>query len=183
MGLAGDRSPLTKKLPKNEYEANRRYRAFVEAYIANGRNGTRAAITAGYGPRCAQQMATKLLTRPKVREILEAREAKLPQITGLSAERTLLEIARLAYFDARKLYREDGSMKTMREMDDDTVAAIASIDVDALGTKLKMHDKNAALEKAAKHLGLYEKDNTQKSPNLNLQIVLVRKDAMKDVTP
>ena len=40
-------------------------------------------------------------------------------------------------------------------------------------TKLKVWDKNAALEKAMKHLGLYEKDNSQRAPNLALQVVLV----------
>jgi hypothetical protein len=34
-------------------------------------------------------------------------------------------------------------------------------------------DKYAALEKAMKHLGLYNRDNRQQSENLSLQVVLV----------
>jgi hypothetical protein len=40
--------------------------------------------------------------------------------------------------------------------------------------KVKLWDKNAALEKALKHLGLYERDNRQKSENLTLQVLLVQ---------
>ena len=34
------------------------------------------------------------------------------------------------------------------------------------GIEVKMHDKGAALEKVFKHLGLYEKDNEQKTDPL-----------------
>jgi len=40
-------------------------------------------------------------------------------------------------------------------------------------TKIKFWDKNRALEMAMKHLGLYNRDNTQRSENLSLQVVLV----------
>ena len=176
---------MTKKLSPSAKRINERYRLIIDQYLTNGRNQTRAMIAAGYSPHTAQQMSTKVFRRPKFREMLDLREAKLPQITGLSAERTLLEIARVAFFDPRSMYREDGSLKPIHEMDADTRAAIASIDIDALNTKIKTHSKTAALEQAAKHLGLYEKDNTQRSPNLNLQIVLVEPKARepKDITP
>jgi hypothetical protein len=37
--------------------------------------------------------------------------------------------------------------------------------------KLKLWDKNAALDKAAKHLGLYERDNAQLMRPVSLKIV------------
>jgi hypothetical protein len=40
-------------------------------------------------------------------------------------------------------------------------------------TKIKLRDKNRALEMAMRHLGLYERDNKQRSENLSLQVVLV----------
>jgi hypothetical protein len=59
-------------------------------------------------------------------------------------------------------------------MDLDTRAAIASMEVDerkvdgivVRTVKIKFWDKNAALEKAMRHLGVYERDNTQRSENL-----------------
>ena len=67
-------------------------------------------------------------------------------------------------------------------MDDDTRAAVASFEIDerkvdgvVVGrtTKIKLWDKNRALEMAMRHLGLYERDNAQRSENLGLQVVLV----------
>lgn len=98
---------------------------------------------------------------------------------AISHERVLKEIARLALFDPRSLFRDDGSPKPITELDDDTAAAIAGLDVmeEFEGTgkdrvfvgytkKYKIADKNAALEKLAKHLGLYREDNKQKTDPL-----------------
>ena len=49
----------------------------------------------------------------------------------------------------------------------------AGVDADGRLTRIRLWDKNAALEKAMKHLGLYNRDNTQRSENLSLQVVLV----------
>jgi hypothetical protein len=52
---------------------------------------------------------------------------------------------------------------------------ISAIDVDADGrfARIRFWDKNAALEKAMKHLGLYNRDNIRRSENLSLQVLLV----------
>ncbi|OFW00164.1 MAG: hypothetical protein A3G20_05110 [Acidobacteria bacterium RIFCSPLOWO2_12_FULL_59_11] len=102
--------------------------------------------------------------------IAEATE-KAAKIAGLSVERTLREIARVAYSDPRKLYRPDGLLIPVTELDDDTAATVASVEVDEIKAgeagvightvKIKHWDKNAALEKAMKYHGLYEKDNKQ----------------------
>jgi hypothetical protein len=96
---------------------------------------------------------------------------------GLSAERTLREIARVAYADPRRLFRADGTLVPIVELDEDAAGMIAAIEVDEDGrtTKVRMWDKNQALEKALKYLGLYERDNAQHSENLELQVVLVGK--------
>ena len=72
-------------------------------------------------------------------------------------------------------------MKDPREWDDATAAAVASIGIveEFSGTgadrklvghtkKVKLWDKNAAIEKGFRHLGLYERDNRQKAENLTL---------------
>ena len=52
---------------------------------------------------------------------------------------------------------------------------IFAIEVDADGrlTRIRLWDKNAALEKAMKRLGLYSRDNTQQSENLQSAGVLL----------
>ncbi len=87
----------------------------------------------------------------------------------------LREIARIAFFDIRKLVNDDGTLVDLKNLDDDTAAAIAGLDVARVGNamigvgeilKFKIADKNAALEKLAKHLGLFEVDNKQKADAL-----------------
>jgi phage terminase small subunit len=98
------------------------------------------------------------------------------EFTGLTAECTLREAARISYFDPRRLFRADGTLVPIVELGEDAAGMIAAIEVDEDGrtTRLHMWDKNAALEKALKHLDLYERDNRQKAENLTLQVLLVQ---------
>ena len=69
-------------------------------------------------------------------------------------------------------------------LDDDTAACVASVEHDSFGggddgqsgrtTKIKVWDKNTALEKAMKHLGLYERDKAQRGESLAIQVNIVK---------
>lgn len=162
--------------------ATARRNAFVQAYIANGNNATQAAITAGYSPKTAYSQGQRLLKKVEIsRELAEAAQS-VAEITGLKTQRVLLETARLAYSDPARIYREDGSVKHVTEMDEDTRAAIAAIEINenvvdgvVVGrtTKIKFWDKVRALEMGMKHLGLYERDNTQQREKIQIEVVLV----------
>jgi phage terminase small subunit len=98
---------------------------------------------------------------------------------GLTIDRILGELRRLALGDVRKLFNADGSMKALHEMDDDTAAMIAAIDVQEIDVegasigrvkKIKLWDKNSALGNAMKHLGLFERDNEQGKGQFNLTV-------------
>lgn len=155
---------------------------FVAEYLVDF-NATQAAIRAGYSAKSAKQIGSRLLTRddvklavaPKREEaVLERAEAINRMV--LSAERTRLEIARIAYFDPRKMFDKDGRPLSITELDDDTAAAVSGLEVseerDQEGNvvgyvkKWKLADKNSALEKASKIIGLFEKDNEQTRPLL-----------------
>ena len=161
-------------------------RNFVANYVANGRNGTQAAISVGRSPKGANVWAARTLKEPAVQAIIEELLAQAAAITGLTVERTLLETARVAYSDPRRFFRADGSIKPISEWTEDMAAVVASIEAEEVKTttegesvvtvqvkKIKFWDKNAGLEKAFKHLGLYEKDNSQGSHNLQLVVQLV----------
>ncbi len=175
------KAPATKNKPKagtSKEAAEQRKRLFVEAYISNGGNGKQAAIAAGFAPKAAAQQASRLLTDANVSQLIRERSQKLAQKMELTTERTLREVARLAYFDPRKLLDNTGRPKPLHELDDDTAAAVAGIDVEdklnppdpgckertsSIVLKYRMADKNAALDKAMKHLGLFKEDNKQKT--------------------
>jgi phage terminase small subunit len=182
MAKAKRADPSVKKISAGscKISVDERKRLYVEAFITNGGNARQAAITAGYSEAGSDKASWRFQKDPEVMEMLRKRREKLIAKFELTTERTLLEIARLSYSDPRKLYNEDGTLKSIHELDDDTAAAVAIIEVDeitsqgavvGLARKTKLWNKAQALEMAAKVLGMYEKDNSQKQPvllNLNL---------------
>lgn len=103
--------------------------------------------------------------------------AKVTEEAGISLEKTLREIAKVAYFDVRKLFGHDGRPLNIIDLDDDTAAVVANLDVleEWAGTgddrrlvgyvkKWRLADKLGALEKLMKHLGGYKADNDQAKP-------------------
>ncbi len=157
--------------------ADQRKVHFAEAYIANGGNATEAAITAGFSPQSAGQQGSRLLKDAKVCELLASRRAELADKYRLTTDGVLRSLAQAIYFDPRQLYRRDGSLKDVPELDDDTAMALAGVEVteekgsgDDRGKvvgytkKLKWLDKNTAREQAMKHLGMYREDNNQRNP-------------------
>lgn len=112
----------------------------------------------------------------RVASAIAARRSVLQDRLEITTDRVLRERARLAFFDVRKLFNDDGSPKPINELDDDTAAAIAGLEVAEIWEgsgdnrhfvgylkKYKLTDKSASLTALEKHLGLYEADNKQKS--------------------
>lgn len=152
-----------------------RQERFVAEYLID-LNATQAATRAGYSARTANEQGARLLANVSVRSAIEAAKEKRQEKSGITAARVVQEIARLAFFDPRKLLTSDGEPVPIQDLDDDTAAAIAGLETatekgrDGDGAthirKYKIADKNSALEKLAKHLGIYELDNHQKTDAL-----------------
>lgn len=158
---------------------------FVAEYLISG-NATQAAIHAGYSPKTAYKIGAENLQKPQIASLLSQKQSEIAarqderlDAMELTKERIAREIARVAFFDPRKMFRADGRPKEITELDDDTAAAIVGIDVleewDGVGEKrvlrgyvkkYKVANKNVAHDQAAKILGMYEKDNAQ--PNAAL---------------
>lgn len=159
--------------------ANERRRLFIEALLSNGENISQAALAAGFSPKTAPQQGSRLLKHVEVQQALNSRRTEVLGKFQLTTERVTQEIARISFFDPRKMFAADGRPLAITELDDDTAACIVGLDVleqyegsgedralVGLIKKYKIADKNSGLDKAAKILGLYEKDNEQ--PNAAL---------------
>lgn len=173
------KAPPEKKAAKPKKRSAQRASLFVEAYIANGGNATEAAIAVGYSPRSAGNQGGRMMKNDEVRAGIETRQSELRSQFKLTTENVLRNMAQALFFDPRKLYNEDGSLKRVIDLDEDTAMALAGLEVVemeggmAVGgeggvqhvpmytKKLKWLDKNAAREQANKHLGHYERDNEQ----------------------
>jgi phage terminase small subunit len=149
-------------------------RRFVEAYMgAAAGNAAKAAELAGYSPKSARHQASRLLTKRNVQDAIAERQARRESLSDVSAAKVVRELARIGFSDFRKLFNEDGSLKPFKDLDDDTAAAVAGVDVVeraggmavdgetgvqhvAMYTKkVKLWDKNSALDKIARHLGMF----------------------------
>jgi len=139
---------------------------FTEEYLKDF-NGKRAAIRTGYSPHSAEVQASRLLSKAKIQAVVEQKKAQQCTHLGLTRERVLNEIRRLAFSDPGELFNETGELADIRTLSADVRATIASVKVlktnlvSGDGVRERLHevkqwDKTKALEMAAKHLGMLD---------------------------
>jgi phage terminase small subunit len=136
-------------------------RARFAAEYAKDLNATQAAIRSGYAPKSAHVTGSRLLSDAKVQELVQGHHAERTAAAGITIERTLQEVSRVAYFDPRKLWHADGRMKNPHEMDEDTAAVIASIEA-VESTLFKEDDAPETGDLFAAENGYHEKTMTRK---------------------
>lgn len=154
---------MSKKQTKRPLE-DRRAR-FAQEY-AKDLNATQAAIRSGYAAASAHVTGSRLLSDAKVQEMVRSHHNARTAAAGITIERTIKEIARNAYFDSRKLWHTDGRMKSPNEWDDDTAAAVASIE--AVETTLfKDEGGPETADMFAAENGYHEKTMTRKIKTWN----------------
>ena len=138
---------------------------FVDEYLID-LNATQAAIRAGYSAKTAGWIGQKLVAKSHISESIRKRRDALSKKTEVSQERIVLEMKRLALFDVRNFFRDDGTPIPIKELSDDAAAAIVGFDVVSIGNaesgvgqviKYKLPDKNKSLENLAKILGHFER--------------------------
>jgi len=142
----------------------RRHELFVAEYLTD-LNATRAAIVGGYSKKGAEQTGSVLLRNPKVSAEIEQKQQKRLGKLEITAKKTLAELAKIAFFDSRRMFEPDGRLKQIHELDDDTAAVVAAFEVVELAKgsgrpfgyskKVKLADKLRALELLGKHLKLF----------------------------
>jgi phage terminase small subunit len=136
-----------------------RRQAFVDEYLIDF-NATRAAIRAGYSKDSAHALASRLLRQPAVKAAVEEAIAARAQRTRVTADRVIAEYARLAFTDMRRYAEWDADGVRLRPHTvlnaDDAAAVVEIVPVGAKGRgRIKLHDKRAALDALARHLGLF----------------------------
>lgn len=130
---------------------------FVEEYLTD-LNATQAAIRAGYSPKMAGRIGFQLLEKSGIQAAIQAAQRERSARTGVTADRVVQEIARVAFSSLRDVATWGPSGVQVRPDDEITpeaAAAIAEISETNTGVKVKLHNKVAALEQLARHVGLY----------------------------
>lgn len=132
---------------------------FVEEYLID-LNATQAAIRAGYSPDTAKDIGCENLAKPNIRNEIDKAMAARSRRTGISQDRVIRELARIAFVNASDVINaKDATLKP--NVSEDDTAAIQSVKVKTFGEdgverEIKMADKIKALELLGKHLGMYQ---------------------------
>lgn len=141
---------------------------FVTEYLKD-LNATQAAARAGYSEKTSNEQGARLLANVSVKEAIQDQLDAQQARTLITADRILREYGRIGFLDTRKLFNEDGSLKKITDLDIDTQAAIAGIDVVTTGnaelgigeiTKIKLADRKGALDSMARCLMLFNDKKT-----------------------
>ncbi len=161
---------------------------FCDEYIKDF-NATRAYRVAY--PSCkkdetAKSAGSRLLTNVNVISYINQRKEELKNKIEITQERVLQEMARIAFCDIRKLYNENGGLKNVQDLDDDTASIITGIetteefegygeDREQIGytKKVKLVDKTKALDMLGKYFGMFKEKvevNQDKPFEVNINI-------------
>src|SRR3990167_2141955 len=159
------------KLALNPRPLSPKQLRFVSEYLVD-LNATQSVIRAGYSDKGASVQGFHLLANPKIQAEIASRGGTAVSKTGITPEKVLLELGRLAFSDIRVLFDENGNLKPVKDLTDDQAAMLASVEVvrqnltSGDGTqewvhKVKSWDKLKALEMLARHLKLLNENSKE----------------------
>lgn len=138
---------------------------FCEEYVVDF-NGSQAAVRAGYSARSSKEHAAYLLTKHNIQAYIKELQRVTSKKLEITRERVAMEYARIAFSDIRTLFDENGRLKSVKDIDEDTAAALSSVQIDELWgsdgerkaqtgetKKVKLWDKKGALDSLCKVFG------------------------------
>lgn len=165
-----------------------RERRFVEEYPKD-LDGTRSALAAGYSPKGAAVAACMLLKKPKIQRALAGELDKRRKRVEVDQDQVIGELAKLAFFDPRKVFDARGNVIGITDIDEKTAKAISSFTIteqfNASGdltrrTRISFWNKRGALVDLGNHLGLFSKNDLVPGDGINVEInVLPPKEGKK----
>lgn len=143
-------------------------------------NAPQAMLRAGFSEESLASNSARMIDRPEVK-------AELKRISDLMSEKTLLKVQRvleelmiIGFSNIQDFLEEGNVIKDLTELPRTTTAIVESVQrtettnimtgQKKVETKLKLYSKLDALDKIMKHLGMYELDNTQKKPIINVNV-------------
>lgn len=131
-------------------------------------NATKAATIAGYTAQSAHNAGSKILSLPAAQEYINELRAKAAMRNNITLDDIINQYARIAFFDPRTIYKEDGSLIRITDFDQTAATAMGSMDVEETSVddellssktkKFKPYDRIVALDRLRECLGWKEKE-------------------------
>lgn len=171
--------PLGKKIirEKSDFDKlNIKQQKFIENYLTNGFNASKAYVDAGYATKHSDINGSRLLNSDSISHIIRQKRIEMRQA---SDKLILLEIStraelqrerdRIARANVAKLFDDRGNLKPLNQIDEDMQCAIASVEIKETSTdsetgittqvkKITMCNKITAIDRLDEYLEKRERE-------------------------
>lgn len=155
---------------------------FIEEYLIDF-NATQSAIRAGYSVNSADKIGTELLGKTSIKSKIEKALAERSRRTGITQDRVIQELARIAFVNFNDIVDENGEIKSDASADD--LACVESYKVEngdsingsSSKREVKLASKMKALELLGKHLGMF---SDKFDVNMNLPVIISGEDELEE---
>lgn len=150
------------KAPSKRTKLAPRQALFVAEY-AKDLNATQAAIRAGYSKHSAAIAGSKMLKVPKIAAALESLQADRAERTGVTQDRIVNELARIAFADIAGAFDANGNLLPVSQMPEDVRRAMSGLDTEEFqrddglagrARRIRSWDKVKAIELLMRHNGM-----------------------------
>lgn len=134
---------------------------FADEYLID-LNATRAykvAYPSVKKDETAAQAGSRMLRNVKVAAYIQERMEERQKRTEITQDRVLQELAAIAFAkatDYAEIKNECVRIRDTAELDEQQIRALAGIEEGKFGIKVKLNDKEKALELLGRHLGMFK---------------------------
>lgn len=134
---------------------------FADEYLID-LNATRAykvAYPSVKKDETAAQAGSRMLRNVKVAAYIQERMEERQKRTEITQDRVLQELAAIAFAkatDYAEIKNECVKIRDTAELDEQQIRALAGIEEGKFGIKVKLNDKEKALELLGRHLGMFK---------------------------
>ena len=138
---------------------------FCSEYLVD-LNASGAARRAGYSEDTSGAIGWENLRKPEIQTRIQEMRDAIGKGFNITKERLAQELSRIAFFDIRKIYTENGGLKNIQNLSEDEAAAVAGIesfeefegygeDREKTGDvrKVKIWEKTKAIDSLVKLMG------------------------------
>lgn len=166
-------APLKHSTNPKKNKLDIRQKRFCDEIVL-GKSITSAAISAGYSPLTANKKAYRWVGDsreesfyPQMWDYVEAKRKKIAEKYELTQEKLALELGKIIFSTPKDLFKENGQLKSIHEMDSAAVNMIAGFELDEVAIsekittvtkKVKLLKKTEAISIAARMMGFNAPD-------------------------
>ena len=146
-------------MPRRISALTRQQAMFVEHYLIS-MNGADAVRAAGYKTKDPRNTASVLLSKPQIQEALDKGMAERVSRLRINQDYVLLKLVEIVEANIGDYLDFKGRSVMLRdvaELSRDKLGLIKEVAETEAGLKISLPDKIAALDKLARHLGMFER--------------------------